>query len=86
MEQKGNNVIHHFTIRSAVLYHSLNDRKNGTLHICLSSFCIIISDEEDFDLPSLLWIPKLYYSTYTSWKIPRHVHAAIYFDDSMWTC
>ena len=34
--------------------------KNGTLHIWLSFFCITISDEEDFDLPSLSRIPTLY--------------------------
>jgi hypothetical protein len=50
------------------------------LQICLSSFCIIISDEEDFDLSSLSWIPKN-----NSWKITRHVYAAIYVYDSMWT-
>jgi hypothetical protein len=49
----------------------------------LSSFWINISGEEDFDLPSLSWIPKLYENAYNSWKIPQHVHAGIYCYDSM---
>jgi hypothetical protein len=52
VEQKGNNVIHHRTISSVVLYHSQWQNMEHYISV-LSSFWIIISDEEDFAIPSM---------------------------------
>jgi hypothetical protein len=83
VEQKGNNVIHHLTISSAVLYHSQWQNMEHYIYV-LSSFCINISDEEDFDLPSMSWIPTLYQSKHSNLEISQHVHDGIHFYDSMW--
>ena len=68
------NVIHHLTICSAVLYHSQWQKKWKITHMSL-----VLS-------VSLCHGYQLYIKVHiTTWKISQHVYAGFNVDDSMWS-
>jgi hypothetical protein len=58
---------------------SMTEKKMEHYMHVLSCVCIIISDEEDFDFPSMTWIPSYVKVCITAWKYHNMLMMAFIF-------